>query len=106
MEQKGKIVSKNVMEDLVDFRLDSLIKSMGMCDCPVCKADVRAIALNNLPPRYVVSLSGEIFVHVNSVRSQSQTDIIQAITAAIMQVKKFPRHNLEGQEEAGDKKEE
>ena len=94
MDKNDQVISKNVMEDIVDSRLDSLMKSMGSCNCSVCRADIRAMALNNLPPRYVVSLSGEIFVNVNSVKMQSQTDIISAISSAIIKVNQFPRHDL------------
>ena len=94
MDQNNQIISKNVMEDIVEARLDSLMKSMGACTCSVCRADVRAMALNKLPPCYVVSLSGEIFVNVNSVKMQSQTDIISAISNAIIKVKQFPRHEI------------
>ncbi len=90
--KNGDLVSRNLMEELVDMNLSSLIISSGVCDCAQCKADIRALALNNLPPCYVVSLKGDIFSHVSAHTMQSQADITTAIMNAINIVKKAPRH--------------
>lgn len=88
-----RLVSKNLMEELVDMYLDEYITEVGMCDCEQCRADVRAFALNHLPPKYVVSTGGGIFVRVNSLSHQSQADIGTAIMKGIRLVSQNPRHS-------------
>ncbi len=51
----------NVTEILVEERAKKYIELSGICQCPKCLAAVKAIALNNLPPKYVeVSPNGAI----------------------------------------------
>ena len=87
-------VLKNVSEDLVDMYLDSSIAASGMCNCPRCRADVRAYALNNFPPRYVVTDLGDALMRVDIMSNQFRADIIIAIMNGINLVMKNPRHNL------------
>lgn len=91
---EGKIISKNLMEELVDIYIDDCIDDAGMCDCPQCRADVRAYALNHLPPRYVVTTAGDIYVRVNAMTTQAQANIITAIMKGINLVKRNPRHTV------------
>ncbi|MDR1620018.1 MAG: late competence development ComFB family protein [Clostridiales bacterium] len=95
-----KLVSKNLMEELVDMTLDSFMKEVGVCACPQCRADVRAYALNHLPPKYVVSTGGGIFVRVNALTTQAQADIASAIMSGIRVVEESPRHKKEDMEAA------
>ncbi len=88
----ARLISKNIMEELVDSLLDVYMKDVGMCACEQCRADVRAFALNCLPPRYVVSTGGGIFVRVNALTCQSQADIATAIMKGIRVVMANPRH--------------
>ncbi len=89
-----RIVTKNLMEELVDIQLDDYIKATGMCTCEQCKEDVRAYALNNLPPRYIVTTGGGIFSRVNATTNQAQANIGAAIMKGIRIVKVNPRHDI------------
>lgn len=93
----ANLVSKNLMEELVDMLIDDYIRDVGMCTCEQCRADVRAFALNHLPPRYVVSTGGGIFVRVNALTNQSQADIATAIMKGIRVVMQNPRHEAKAQ---------
>jgi competence protein ComFB len=86
------LVSKNLSEDLVDMYLDGCIRSAEICACERCRADIRALALNAMPPQYVVTDLGDAYVRLNAMSVQSQADIIIAIMNAINIVKKDPRH--------------
>lgn len=88
----ARLISKNLMEELVDRLIDDYMKEVGMCTCEQCRADTRAYALNNLPPRYVVSTGGGIFVRVNALTDQSQANIATAIMKGIRVVSQHPRH--------------
>jgi len=55
------------------------------------KYDVLAIALNKLPPRYIVTERGYIFTRVDELRQQFRTDLLVELAQAIDQVRKNPR---------------
>jgi competence protein ComFB len=89
------LIVKNTMEELVDININRCMKDSDMCTCERCRADVFAIALNNLPACYVATTVGDLFVRVNSMSEQGQTDIIAAIMGGILTVKAKPRHGDE-----------
>lgn len=91
------LVPRNLMEEVVDNLLDECIKKAGACSCTQCRADIRAYALNHLPPKYVVSTRGNIFSRVNTIASQSRADIITAILQGIKLLSDKPRHDDTGQ---------
>ena len=82
----------NVMETLVEDHLDSCIRGAGACSCEFCRADVKALALNKLPPRYASRLQGSIITRANNMKSQASTDVLAAIMEAIAIVQANPRH--------------
>jgi competence protein ComFB len=55
------------------------------------KMDVLAIALNRLPPRYVVTERGYLFTRADELRQQFKTDLLVELARAIEQVRKNPR---------------
>lgn len=90
----NEIISKNVMEDLVDCRMDELLKSADCCCCEQCRADIRTLSLNMLPAKYVVSVSGNVYVRFQTMEPQLQADITTAILNAIHVVQANPRHQI------------
>lgn len=85
-------IPKNILEDLITYKLDELIKETDVCDCERCRTDIIAIALNKLPSRYVTSSSGDIMARMQSMDDQMQANITTAILKAIDSVKKTPHH--------------
>lgn len=84
---------KNYMEDCVESYLDEILnKYPEACHCETCRYDIMAIALNNLPPKYVAREEGELYSRINNLEAQYRADIYAAITKAIMIVKDNPRH--------------
>ncbi|OWZ84043.1 late competence development ComFB family protein [Natranaerobius trueperi] len=84
---------KNYMEDVVLKKLNSLLaERSSICNCDHCKKDIMAIALNNLPPRYIVTEKGEIYSKIDSLMVQFSTDVTAEIVKAIEKVNKSPRH--------------
>jgi len=84
---------KNYMEEVVKQQLDEILKSIDMCKCEKCRMDIKAIALNSLPPKYIVTEKGELYFKVNSLFTQFEVDVIAAITKAAVIVKMKPRHD-------------
>ncbi|HHV72552.1 MAG TPA: late competence development ComFB family protein [Clostridia bacterium] len=85
---------KNCMEDLVfNCIVDVLSKYPEFCSCDKCRADVAALALNNLPPKYIATYEGEVYAKIPTLQQQFGTDILCAVVKAMEIVQKSPRHN-------------
>ncbi|CUH94091.1 hypothetical protein P22_0153 [Propionispora sp. 2/2-37] len=84
---------RNCMEDLVFSRLDDVLANQEhICHCAKCRADIAALALNFLPPRYIVTRQGEAYTKTMSLEQQFTADIVIAITNAAKIVGKVPLH--------------
>lgn len=87
-------VLQNLMEQIVLNAIPDLAARQNVCSCEQCRADIAAIALNNLPPRYVVTQKGVTETRADLLAIQKYVDVIGAITKAIKLVKEHPRHNI------------
>lgn len=86
---------KNYMEIVVEHLLPLVLEEYkDICICEKCIDDIKAIALNNLKPLYVVSERGELYTKVNELKIQFKIDTITAITEAINIVTKNPKHQV------------
>ena len=85
---------KNCMEEVVQDKMDVVLDQYpDCCRCEQCKYDIAALALNQLPPRYVSTRKGDVFVRVNEMNTESEVKVIQAIANAIEIVEKNPHHS-------------
>lgn len=83
----------NFMEVAVRNHVNSIIKEYpNVCNCQQCKDDITAITLNNLPPKYIVRETGEIYAKLKEMENQFDVDIIKEVTKAIKIVDDNPRH--------------
>lgn len=83
---------KNVMEDYVWELLPEVMKTYPhACKCDTCSADVAAIALRSLAPKYVVRTNGEIIAKTLDL-PQFTTSVIVELTKAIEAVSRNPKH--------------
>lgn len=81
----------NLMEAFVEKRLDAALKKFKCCTCEKCRRDVLTIALNKLPPLYVVEDDPDIRdLHERERAAQVATALVQAILA----VKAHPPHEI------------
>lgn len=84
---------KNYMEDLVASYIDEAAKKdKDFCNCPKCRLDAIALALNALKPKYVVTDKGYAYARIGELEAQYRTDVIVETTKAMQQVKSRPRH--------------
>lgn len=82
------------MENAVFNELDKLIeKRDDICKCEKCRLDIVAIALNELPTKYVVSEMGELYTKANQMEVQCDADIIKEIIKAIDIVSNATKHD-------------
>ncbi len=83
----------NVMEDVVRDTLLSYKGNMNLaCDCEQCLNDITALALNELPPRYISNAKyGPYIRATHQADHQGATTIITVIAKAAALVSKSPR---------------
>lgn len=84
---------KNYMEQIVLSQMKDVLNDINMCKCEKCLLDIAALALNDLPPQYIVSKKGELYSKINTLKKQFEVDVIAAITKAAVLVKRNPRHD-------------
>lgn len=82
----------NVMEKFINERLDDMLSTETCCKCERCVDDMKAIALNKLPSKYVSTHNGELFSKLEASIRQNAVDINIAVAAAIDAVSKRPSH--------------
>lgn len=84
---------KNYMEVAVDHVLPNLVKVFpSVCFCDVCMMDIKALALNNLKPHYIVTDKGELYTKVQEMSLQFEADVMKALIDSITVVSQKPRH--------------
>ena len=86
---KKNLVLVNLMEQLVADRLDAVFEKFNCCRCDKCRRDVAALALNTIPPQYVVAEPEEIPALLAAAPTK---DIPGALVKAILQIKGNPQH--------------
>ena len=82
----------NVMEQVVDDKLEEMLKTENCCQCDRCLEDMKAIALNKLPAKYVSTHNGELFSKLDAMLRQRVVDINVAVSNAIACVSQNPSH--------------
>lgn len=85
----------NVMESIVEEKLSTQLKDENCCKCDRCLEDMKAMALNQLPSKYVSTHNGELFSKLNSLMRQNSIDINVAVSYAIKIVSERPSHDKE-----------
>lgn len=82
----------NVMLPLVEEKLLKYVRMFHLCECPRCLADVKALALSHLPPKYVV-LEGSTYTPMMSFyQAKFDSDVTAQVIHACKQVMEAPRH--------------
>lgn len=78
---------------------DYLRHNNTSCSCKRCQADIMALALNRLPPRYYVSLQGEVLTQCESHALPDQARVMADVVLAAQQVSATPSHSHNDPEE-------
>lgn len=96
MERRCEVLLKNYMEEAVQNTMEEILAHReDVCKCERCLMDIKALALNKLPPKYVVTRKGYVYTKVNELVNQFKADITVAIAKAIKVVRENPRHDEE-----------
>ncbi len=79
----------NVMESAVLSKLEAVLSRFTCCRCDRCKKDIVALALNKLPPKYMVLTRGQ---RAPDVDAQTNAQVVTALIQAVIRVRAKPRH--------------
>lgn len=89
----GNLKVINIVEKLVRDCLEEVLELRpGMCRCDKCVADIMAVALNNLQPRYVVSDKGETLAKAAFLDKDLKMALLIAVAEAAERISSNPRH--------------
>ena len=83
----------NVMQTLVEEKALRYIKMFGLCDCKRCQADVKALTLSNLVPKYVVLSSTDRIPMLTVYEGRFNSTIFAQLTRACKTVMDHPHHD-------------
>ncbi len=84
-----QMVVVNTMESYVLGKLDEVLERFSCCRCDRCKKDIVALALNKLPPKYMVLAEGQPEPDIDP---QTNAQIVAAMIQAVIKVRAHPRH--------------
>ena len=82
----------NVMQILVEEKIEKYVKMFKLCQCPRCMSDVEALALSRLPAQYVVLSSKNKVPLLSVYRSKFDSQVTTQIIYACKEVMEDPRH--------------
>ena len=85
----------NILEEIPtpELILDAL-KSNDTCTCSRCQADVKALMLTRLPPKYIVADNTTVPMLLTFYRNKFRVAVLSQSMRACMEVKEHPRHIL------------
>ena len=86
------IAYHNITQALVESKAEKYMKMVDMCCCPRCTADVKAKALCNLPPKYIVMHKSALTPMLSYYEGRFSAAVTAQIFAACQLVKENPRH--------------
>ena len=82
----------NVTQALVEDKADKYIKMFGLCNCARCRIDVIALALSNLPAKYVVAKPHELIPRLSMYEQKYNAAVVTQVMSACRKVLDRPHH--------------
>lgn len=86
-------VSINVMQALVEEKVDKCMAEANICTCPRCRIDVMALALSRLPSKYVVLHANDTLPMLTVYATRYSAAVTAQLMAACQRIKENPRHD-------------
>ncbi|MBR3560039.1 MAG: late competence development ComFB family protein [Oscillospiraceae bacterium] len=91
-EEPDEYVCFNVTQALVEDKADKYIKMFGLCNCNRCRIDVIALALSNLPAKYVVAKPHELIPRLSMYEQRYNAAVVTQVMGACRKVLDRPHH--------------
>ena len=89
-----EVICANIMEILVERKAETYMELFGLCCCDRCKMDVQALALTELPAKYVVMAKNELPLRLSLYEGRMNTAVTAQILRACKVVLAEPRPKL------------
>lgn len=93
--EEEDVTYTNVMQVLVEEKAPRYIQKFGLCTCKHCAADVKALTLSNLVPKYVVLSKLDRIPMLTVYEGRYSTTIFAQLTRACKIVMDHPHHGRE-----------
>ena len=94
-EDEEDVSYTNIMQVLVEEKAPRYIEKFGLCTCKHCEADVKALTLSNLVPKYVVLSKLDRIPMLTVYEGRYSTTIFAQLTRACKIVMDHPHHSRE-----------
>ncbi len=91
-EPEQDFAAINVMEHIVRDKIIYFMRQFDVCTCDRCKADVTALTLNGLMPKYIVTTKAAVDPLLSYYTNRLISDVTVEATKSCMIVKENPRH--------------
>ncbi len=91
-EPESDFAAINVMEHIVRDKIIYFMRQFDVCTCDRCKADVTALTLNGLMPKYIVTMKAAVDPLLSYYTNRLISDVTVEATKSCMIVKENPRH--------------
>ncbi len=91
-EKPDEYICFNVTQALVEDKTDKYVKMFGLCPCPRCRIDVIALALSNLPPKYVVAKPDDLIPRLSMYEKRYNAAVVTQVMSACRKVLERPHH--------------
>lgn len=82
----------NIMEHVVNIKVEEYMQKLDVCTCGRCIADVKALALTHLPSKYIVVELPAVSPLLNFYSNKLSQQVIVELTKACSIVKENPHH--------------
>ena len=92
-QEEEDVSYTNIMEVLVEEKAPGYMKKFGLCTCKQCLADVKALTLTNLVPKYVVLSKLDRIPMLTVYEGRFNSTIFAQLTRACKTVMDHPHHN-------------
>lgn len=86
------LIYVNVMQQLVEEAAPKYMRLYGVCTCPRCQVDVKALALCGLPSKYVVMRKGEMVPRISVYEGKYSAAVTAQLLWACKLVMEKPHH--------------
>lgn len=91
-EHKGGVTYLNVMQALVEDKVDSYMERFHMCTCDRCRTDVIALTLTSLPAKYIVVPDTQEVPMLTVYEGRYSAAVTAQLMWACQKVAEHPRH--------------
>ena len=90
----NKTITITNNEDVYKRQVVDYLKRFGVCTCSRCVADTIALALTNLPSKYIVTDYDNVEPLISLYEHKYQVSIMTELTKACFEVDGNPHHKL------------